>query len=113
MLVGMLAMLCLVLLCLVSTAQVCHVHGELAPTGKESRQSVPDRCPLCVAMHSALPAAAHTTPEPVLQVQGVPLKTVEVPRVQRWGDALFSRPPPVASLQAQLKAGARKFQPSS
>ena len=99
----MLAMMCLLLLCVVSTAQVCHVHGELGLKGqdsRDSRQSVPDHCPLCVAMHSALPATAHTDAEPVLQVQAVLLKTVEVERVERQTYELFSRPPPVVSSQA-------------
>jgi hypothetical protein len=99
----MLAMMCLLLLCVVSTAQVCHVHSELSLTGqdsRDSRQSVPDHCPLCVAMHSALPATAHTDAEPVLQVQTVLLKTVEIERVERRTYELFSRPPPVVSPQA-------------
>jgi hypothetical protein len=96
-------MVCLLLVCVVGTAEVCHVHGEFAPIGKDSRdsrQSLPDHCPLCVAMHSALPATAHTAPEPVLQVQAVLLKAIEVQRAQRWHYELFSRPPPVVSLQA-------------
>ena len=99
----LLAMMCLLLLCVVSTAQACHVHGELSLAGKDapdSRQSVPDHCPLCVAMHSALPATAHTDAEPVLQVQAVSLKTVAVDRVEQRAYELFSRPPPALSLQA-------------
>lgn len=100
----MLALLCLLLLSVASTVQVCHVHGELAGSGsqdsRDSRQTVPDHCPLCVAMHSALPATAHTSPEPVLQVQTVLLQAVQVERVQRWNYELFSRPPPAVSPQA-------------
>ena len=119
-----LAMVCLLVLSVASTVQVCHVHAELPvaqselhgatnpgthqdsdpdtnPGGsRDSRQTVPDHCPLCVAMHSALPATAHTSPEPVLQVQAVLLAAVQVQRAQRWNFELFSRPPPVVSFQA-------------
>ena len=96
-----LAMVCLLVLCMASTAQVCHVHGE-APDSKDSqssRQTVPDHCPLCVAMHSALPATERTAPEPVLQVQAVLHKTFAVERLHRWSYELFSRPPPVMETQ--------------
>jgi hypothetical protein len=115
-----LAMVCLVVLSVASTVQVCHVHAEQPVAQSEmhgatnsgsnqdsspgdprdSRQTVPDHCPLCVAMHSALPATAHTAPEPVRQVQAVLLTTVQLQRVQRWSFDLFSRPPPVVSFQA-------------
>ena len=95
-----LAMVCLLLVCVASTVQVCHVHGELSPASSDSRQTVPDHCPLCVAMHSALPATAYTDPEPVLQVQALLPTTVSFERVQRWRYELFSRPPPVVSFQA-------------
>lgn len=100
----MLAIFCLVLVCFATTAQVCHVHGQLASIwktsdsdsdSKDSRQTVPDHCSLCAAMHSALPAASHVAPDPVLQVQAILLKTVEARRVQLWHYELFSRPPPV------------------
>ncbi len=97
-----LAMVCLLVLCLASTAQVSHVHGEV-PGGHDSqtsRQPVPDHCPLCLAMHSALPATERTAPEPVLQVRAVPLKTFTVQRLQRWSYELFSRPPPATETQA-------------
>jgi hypothetical protein len=91
--------LCLALICVASTAEVCHTHTEAASTSKDSQQNVPgpDHCPLCVAMHSALPATANTVPEPVLQVQMVLFKAVELQRLQRWSFELFSRPPPVVS----------------
>ncbi len=95
----LIGMLCLLLICVASTAEVCHTHSETTSTSKDSRQNVPgpDHCPLCVAMHSALPATANTVPEPVLQVQMVLFKAVELQRLQRWSFELFSRPPPVVS----------------
>ncbi len=115
-----LAMVCLLVLSVASTVQVCHVHAELPVAhselsgasipgttpdsnpgdSRDSRQTVPDHCPLCVAMHSALPATANTAPEPVRQVQAVLRTTVEVQRVQRWHFELFSRPPPAVPFQA-------------
>ncbi|WP_213803847.1 hypothetical protein [Granulicella sp. dw_53] len=91
-----LALLCLMLVCFASTVQVCHIHGELAPlsSDSDSRQAVPDHCPLCVAMHSAMPAASHVAPDPVLQVHAVLPKAIAIQRIQRWHYELFSRPPP-------------------
>jgi hypothetical protein len=91
--------LCLLLICIASTAQVCHTHLEVAASSKDSQDShqnvpAPDHCPLCVAMHSALPATANAAPEPLLQVQAVLFRAVELQRLQRWSFDLFSRPPP-------------------
>ena len=98
----LLAMLCLVLVCVASTAQVCHSHSDLAPLQKDSRQnsSTPDHCPLCVAMHSAMPAEEHQAPEPVLQVQPISSATAPMQRVGQWSFDLLSRPPPAASARA-------------
>jgi hypothetical protein len=88
--------LCLLLICIASTAQVCHTHLEAAASSKDSHQNVPapDHCPLCVAMHSALPAMANSAPEPLLQVQAVLFHAVELQRLHRRSFDLFSRPPP-------------------
>ena len=90
---------CVLLICIASTAQVCHTHLETAAMTKGSGQNVPgpDHCPLCVAMHSALPATANSAPEPLLQVHAVLFKAVETHRLQRLSFDLFSRPPPVVS----------------
>src|SRR5882757_8631019 len=97
------AMLCVLVICIASTAQVCHTHPEIASTSsKNSPQNAPgpDHCPLCVAMHTALPATLNTASEPVLEIQRVLFKAVELARLQRWSSELFSRPPPVVSSQA-------------
>ena len=95
----LIGVLCLLLICIASTAQVCHTHLESAAMTKGSGQNVPspDHCPLCVAMHSALPATANSAPEPLLQVQAVLFKAAESNRLQRLSFDLFSRPPPAAS----------------
>jgi hypothetical protein len=93
----LIAMMCLALICVASTAQVCHSHMEVARSSKDSRNTVPapDHCPLCVAMHSALPTSANTAPEPVIEIQMVLFKAVELQRLRSWSFDLFSRPPPV------------------
>ena len=98
----LIAVMCLALICVASTAQVCHSHTEMARSSQDSRKSapVPDHCPLCVAMHSALPVSGNTAPEPVLQIQMVLFKAVELKRLQRWSFDLFSRPPPAMPLIA-------------
>ncbi len=96
------AILSVLVICIASTAQVCHVHADISSATKDSHPTAPgpDHCPLCVAMHSALPATANTAREPVLQIQIVLFKAVELERLQRWSFDLFSRPPPVMPSQA-------------
>jgi hypothetical protein len=95
----LIGLLSLLLIFVASTAQVCHTHPESASTSKDSQQNVPgpDHCPLCVAMHSALPATANSAPEPWLQVQTVLFKAVESHRLPSLSFDLFSRPPPAVS----------------
>ncbi len=101
--VRLIAVMCALVICLASTAQACHSHADLSSgTSKNSQQNAPapDHCPLCVAMHSALPATLNAASEPVLEIQRVTFKAVELERLQRWSFELFSRPPPVVSSQA-------------
>lgn len=94
----LLAVLCLFLICIVSTAQACHSHSDLSPTTKDSRQSVPisDHCQLCVAMHSAMPTAAQTAHGTAEVAEHVTMP----PMVERLGTIrvfeLQTRPPPAA-----------------
>ncbi len=98
----LLAMMCVLLICIASTAEVCHSHPDISAATKNSQQNAPapDHCPLCVAMHTALPAAAHTAPDPVLQVQAVAPRTMAVQLALRWNYELFSRLPPALSVVA-------------
>jgi len=99
------SVLCLLLVCVMSTAQVCHTH-ELLPQTKDSQQNQqgpnqgPDHCPLCVAMHSAMPATQQTAPEPVLHVQALDSAAAESRRIFQWRFAQASRPPPTGSDRA-------------
>jgi hypothetical protein len=98
----LIALMCVILIGVAGTAEVCHSHADVSTTSKNSQHNAPgpDHCPLSVAMHSAAPASAHTGAEPVLQIQKVLLDAVEIKRLQQWSLELFSRPPPVASLNA-------------
>ena len=112
----LLAILCLLLLSVVSTAQACHAHPDSVPQAKSSQHKTPgdlpsnapgpDHCPLCVAMHSALPASPGVAPTPVQCVHTLVAGAVSPRRVRGIPFASFSRPPPVPSI-AESAAGRR------
>ena len=90
-----------------SSAQAIHIHGEWLPQNAIHAGSLPsgsqgpggeEHCPLCIAMHSALPVSAHAN---VLLLTLVECKVVQAfdraPETQ-WHYAMFSRPPPVNTL---------------
>ena len=97
------ALLCLLLVAFSGSAQAVHVHGQWLPhqqtqvgVAVDASQSPSEAaCPLCVAMHSALPVAA-AVPAAVL-VAGMPMRVAaaadRVPD-EAWHFARFSRPPP-------------------
>ena len=100
----MLALACVLLVGIASSAQAVHIHGDLLPHHDAQVQQSVDAsqlpgseasCPLCVAMHSALPVSATTADTTLVLVQ------VTMPTVQDrlpnslWHFANFSRPPPV------------------
>jgi len=94
-----LILLSVLLIAVMSTVQVCHAH-DLAPQLKSSHSSAPtpqpgpDNCPLCVAMHSALPATLQDVPEPVLLIHVLDSTAADAERIFRWRFQLASRPPP-------------------
>ena len=95
-------LLCLLLVLFGSTVQAAHAHGKLLPVGKAQISSFTagqafleeELCPLCAAMHSALPSPT----VPVLHAAVVKTVTLAVAprslRRQHWSFELFSRPPP-------------------
>ncbi len=93
-------LLCVLLIAVMSTAQVCHSHDLLTPSAgqhqgpNQGTDTTPDHCPLCVAMHSALPATLQTAPEPVLHMQALDSTAADAARLFRWRFQLASRPPP-------------------
>jgi hypothetical protein len=102
-----LALACLLLTVFASSAQAVHKHGQWLPhhdtqvSSQAEGPQLPEEasCPLCVAMHSALPATA-ALPETVLLVQEplLPVAVADAVPDLTWHFARFSRPPPVLRL---------------
>lgn len=102
----LLTLACLLLVAGASTVDAVHIHGEWLPHHEVRATAAadgaqlpgPDSCPLCVAMHSALPVVA--------QLEAVRLELVQCRLAQgvdrapetMWHFAMFSRPPPVVTL---------------
>ena len=80
------AVLCLILLALLTVVQVTHVHAA----GTDA-----DHCQLCIMIHSVVPLLVMVTA--ILQVRMVAAAPVllEVrPLIRYWQPTLFTRPPP-------------------
>jgi hypothetical protein len=85
-----------------STAQVAHHHAGDLPLSKSSQQKAPaphqkdaeSLCPLCIAMHSALPVAAPVAQVPVALAHEVDTALPASRYVSLWTFELFGRPPP-------------------
>ncbi|MDQ2924780.1 MAG: hypothetical protein M3R43_04400 [Acidobacteriota bacterium] len=100
----LMAMLCVLLVGGISTAQAAHIHGQWLPQKAARASLAPDasegqgeeHCPLCVAMHSALPEVLQVAPEPVQESGQRMVAHVLVAPQKLWSFAMFSRPPPVA-----------------
>jgi hypothetical protein len=91
------AIACVLLVCVMSTVQASHTHAEFSSLKQNSHNNGPapdDHCPLCAAMHSALPVSLHVTPEPMLHVQPLDSVAADVERIFRWRFEMASRPPP-------------------
>ena len=98
------ASLCLLLVVGASSAQAAHMHGKLLPNqaaqagAAADLSQVPggeDGCPLCMAMHSALPSVMTLQPLQLVLVECPVAAAVEHARSAQWHFAMFSRPPPV------------------
>ncbi len=77
--------ICLVMLALLAVVQVAHVHPQ---------DTDADHCPLCMAMHTAVPVAVAAAIVMLVQV-GTAAPVVELRAVLRhWHPSLFTRPPP-------------------
>ena len=96
-----LAFLFALLFAVVTTAQAAHLHR---PTGQEHHLQAPaagsqsadaeEHCPLCVAMHPALPAPIHVEPSPVLVKTPSTGLPPDLDVFASWAFARFGRPPP-------------------
>lgn len=81
------AVVCLVLLTLLAVAQVAHLH---------SSQTDADHCPLCIIMHTVVPAAVAAAVIVLVQL-GASAPQAEPLFVARQRQSrLFIRPPPVS-----------------
>lgn len=81
------AVVCLILLALLTVAQVAHLH---------SNQADADRCSLCIVMHSVVPAAV-VSAAIVLVHLGVSASQAEpIAQTSQPQFRLFIRPPPVS-----------------
>ena len=93
-----LAVVCVLVVTIMSTAQVAHTHAEFSALKQQnSNHNGPapdDHCPLCVAMHSALAAPQSFAPEPMLSIQRLDSVAAEAERLFRWRFEMASRPPP-------------------
>lgn len=96
------ALLCVLLVGVAGIAQAAHIHGELLPSSAVkvaahtalSPTLAEDACPLCVAMHSALPVAGFAVLMVGLLLEiNLLLASSRKPR-SLWYFAAFSRPPP-------------------
>lgn len=100
------ALLCLLLVSLASTAQAVHTHGTGLPqrqahVGKLQTGIAPadeSVCPLCVAMHSALPASGSPVQLRLSLHAAEPAPWTLVFLTEPQHFAGFSRPPPAAAV---------------
>ena len=99
-----LASACLLLVSFASSAQVVHIHGDWLPHHAAHVEQLADasqlpggeeRCPLCVAMHSALPVSNRVANVSLTTVVCRLVSAVDRLPVSQWHFARFSRPPPV------------------
>ena len=92
------AFLCLLLVIAASTAQAFHVHDDILRATKNTPQgpTVPDHCPLCVAMHSAVTANTDTAPQPLLFAESLRPAPANTGHSAVRSFDLQTRPPPTA-----------------
>ncbi|HEY3706254.1 MAG TPA: hypothetical protein VGL22_14420 [Terracidiphilus sp.] len=79
------AVLCLILLALLSLVQVAHVHSTATDA---------DHCQLCIVLHAAAPSVAAIALIVLVQF-GSSLPALQTSTIIRpWHPTLFTRPPP-------------------
>lgn len=79
------ALVCLMLLALLSVAQVAHTHAANTDA---------DHCQLCIVMHSAVPSVAAAALLAMVLVAAPAAAPELAPVPRRWHAQLFTRPPP-------------------
>ena len=100
------ALLCVILVGVAGVAQAAHIHGDWLPNAAAQASAhtslsgtvAEDACPLCVAMHSALPVTGFAAvPVALLLEAGIFFALSRKP-THLWYFAAFSRPPPQFNL---------------
>jgi len=84
---GAAALLCLVLLALLTVAQVAHSHPL---------QSDADHCPLCIVMHSAAPVAVAAAVVVLVRIAGSAPVFAPCAVLRHRHPKLYTRPPPAS-----------------
>jgi hypothetical protein len=101
-----LALACLLVVSVASSAQAVHAHGRWllqqqaqadAPADASQVPGGETHCLLCLAMHSALPVQVRVEPVQLVLVEQLPPTTAGFAPETVWHFARFSRPPPVAA----------------
>jgi len=101
-----LATACLLLVAFASTAQAVHIHGDWLPHHASQVEKAAlatdqpggeERCPLCQAMHSALPSAVRIVPVKLTLVAVKAVSVLDRLPDSQWHYARFSRPPPISN----------------
>jgi len=78
---------CLVLLAMLTVAQVTHLHAS---------QTDADHCQLCIVMHTAVPAVAAAAIILMVQLESLAIVAEPVFILRKRQTRLFIRPPPVS-----------------
>jgi uncharacterized membrane protein YqhA len=81
------AVVCLVLLALLAVAQVTHLHPNQSDAG---------HCPLCIVMHTVVPAAAAAAVIVIVQLGASAPQADPILIARQRQSRLFIRPPPVS-----------------
>ncbi|KAA6460129.1 hypothetical protein DYQ86_13835 [Acidobacteria bacterium AB60] len=84
----MVTILCLLLLALLAFVQVAHTH---------SFETDADHCPLCIVLHTVIPAASAAAVILLIQVGSPAVVQDQRPLLRNWISYLFTRPPPCAA----------------
>jgi hypothetical protein len=95
----MIAALCILMITFMSAAQACHTHAEqssLRQSSHHNQAPQEDHCPVCMAMHSALPATLHLAPAPTLEIEPLSAVVSDTSRAFNWRFEMASRGPPAA-----------------
>jgi hypothetical protein len=101
----MIAALCILMITFMSAAQACHTHAEQSSLRQSSHHNQAPQeghCPVCMAMHSALPATLHLAPAPTLKIEPLNAVASDTSRSFNWRFEMASRGPPATDSVASF-----------